>query len=265
MDKKRMDDLAENPRFIPGIYNYCDRWCERCTFTSRCMNYAMAEAECDSPESRDINNKEFWDKLHGIFATTLEMVKEKAQEMGIDLDAIDFEEAAEQTKRVRKAAKEQPYSRAAMKYLKIVDAWFKSNEELLEDKSDELQTLAQADIPGTSPTDEAVSIHDCLEVVRWYQHQIYVKLCRAATGMLHAELEDNEYAPQDANGSAKVALIGIERSTGAWAGLLHHFPDQEHEILDLLVLLQRLRRQVEVAFPDARTFLRPGFDTADFS
>ena len=35
---------------------------------------------------------------------------------------------------------------------------------------------------------------------------IYIKLCRAATGMIRGELEGNEYDPQDANGSAKVAL-----------------------------------------------------------
>ena len=27
--------------FIPGVYNYCDRWCERCPFASRCRSYAM--------------------------------------------------------------------------------------------------------------------------------------------------------------------------------------------------------------------------------
>jgi len=35
-------NLADNPRFIPGIYNYCDRWCERCPLTARCLNYAMS-------------------------------------------------------------------------------------------------------------------------------------------------------------------------------------------------------------------------------
>ena len=68
---------------------------------------------------------------------------------------------------------------------------------------------------------------------------------------------------EDADGSAKAALIGIERSTEAWAGLLPHFPDEEHEILDLLATLQRLLRHVEKAFPDARVFLRPGSDTAE--
>ena len=263
MDEQRMDELAGDPRFIPGIYNYCDRWCERCAFTSRCLNYAMGEEEFGGLESQDLDNQAFWDKLHGIFAATLKMVKEKAEELGIDLDAIDHEEMDRQEEQVHKRAKEQPYSKAAMKYVQMVEAWFKSNQGLLEDKSDELQMLAQADIPGTSPADEAVSIRDCLDVIRWYQHQIYVKLCRAATGTIRGELEDLEYAPEDANGSAKVALIGIERSTEAWAGLLPHFPDQEHAILDLLATLQRLLRKVETAFPDARAFRRPGFDTAE--
>ena len=26
--------------FIVGVYNYCDRWCERCAFTSRCRVFA---------------------------------------------------------------------------------------------------------------------------------------------------------------------------------------------------------------------------------
>jgi hypothetical protein len=26
--------LAESGKYIPGIYNYCDRWCERCTMTA---------------------------------------------------------------------------------------------------------------------------------------------------------------------------------------------------------------------------------------
>lgn len=30
-------------RFISGIYNYCDYWCERCAFTRRCRNFAMGD------------------------------------------------------------------------------------------------------------------------------------------------------------------------------------------------------------------------------
>lgn len=263
MDKEYIKKLAKDPRFIPGIYNYCDRWCERCAFTSRCMNYVLSEEDFDNPQSQDISNKAFWDKLHEIFKVTLEMVKETAEEMGIDLNSIDHEEAAKQEKRVHETVKKQLYCRAAMKYIKMVDDWFDSNKGLLENKADELQTLAQADIPDTRPADEAVKIQDCLEVIRWYQHQIYVKLCRAASTNVRGELADFEYSPEDANGSAKVAIIGIERSIAAWGGLLNQFPDQEQSILELLAHLKNLLRRVEEAFQDARSFVRPGFDQPD--
>lgn len=263
MDKEQLKKLASNPRFIPGIYNYCDRWCERCPFTSRCMNYALSEDEFDSDESKDINNQAFWDKLHGVFQVTLEMVKESAEEMGIDLNAIDHEEFAEQEEMVHKMVKERPYTQAAFAYAEMVTKWFDSNEVLLKSKAEELTMLAEAEIPAAQPDKDALKIQDYLEIIRWYQHQIYVKLCRAASGMIRGELEDVEYFPQDANGSAKVAILGIERSIAAWGGLLHEFPDQENPILDVLVALKKLLRQVDAAFPDARAFIRPGFDTRE--
>jgi hypothetical protein len=260
MDKEQLKRLAKDPKFIPGIYNYCDSWCERCGFTSRCMNYAIDEKEFDSPESKDIDNNAFWDKLGEVLKVTLEMVKEDAEEMGIDLDAIDDEEFAKQQEQVHQFVENQPYTKAAYAYTKMVNKWFDSNKELLENKAEELLTLAQAEIPGVCPDRDALKIGDCLEVVRWYQHQIYVKLCRAASGTIRGELEDTEYAPEDANGSAKVALIGMDRSISAWGGMLKHFTEREDDILDILVHLERLRRSAETSFPDARAFVRPGFD-----
>ena len=260
MDKERLKKLAKDPKFIPGIYNYCDRWCERCPFTSQCMNYALSKDEFDSPESKDITNKVFWDNLHGIFQVTLEMVKETAEEMGIDLNAINPEEFAEQQEMVHKIVNDQPHTKAALAYADMADKWFDSNEDLLKNKAEELLTLAQAEIPGCRLDKDALKIQDYLEIVRWCQHQIYVKISRAASGMIRGELEDVEYFPEDANGSAKVAIIGIERSIAAWGGLLDQFPDQEKPILDVLVALKKLLRQVDAAFPDARAFIRPGLD-----
>jgi len=143
MDKERLKKLAEDLRFIPGVYNYCDRWCERCPFTSRCMNYAVSEDEFDSLESKDITNQAFCDTLHGIFQVTLEMVKETAEEMGIDLNAIDHEEYAEQEKLVHKMVKDQPHTKAAHAYVDMVNKWFDTNEDLLKNKAEDLLTLAR--------------------------------------------------------------------------------------------------------------------------
>jgi hypothetical protein len=57
MDKEKIKTFARDELFISGIYNYCDRWCERCPQTSRCLNYAMGEEEFTDPEARDMRNK----------------------------------------------------------------------------------------------------------------------------------------------------------------------------------------------------------------
>ena len=263
MDMDRMEELARDPRFIPGIYNYCDAWCDRCAFTYRCMNYAMAqEEESGGSPSRDTENEAFWDKLHETFETTMEMVEEEAQEMDFDLDEEELQESLREQEELSDAARSQPYSRIAMRYMDVVDEWFKSNEGLFDEVGGDPESSASADKPGVEPADDAADIPDCLEVIRWYQHFIYVKLCRAASGTIHAELEDLECMQEDADGSAKVAIIGIERSLAAWATLLSRFPDHEDAIFSLATL-KRLLRQVEAAFPNARAFLRPGFDTED--
>ena len=89
MDKDKLKELAEDERFISGIYNYCDRWCERCPQTSRCLNYAMGEEEFTDPDTRDIHDEAFWNKLSETFKATIDLVKEMAASEGIDQDALD--------------------------------------------------------------------------------------------------------------------------------------------------------------------------------
>ena len=100
---------------------------------------------------------------------------------------------------------------------------------------------------------------------RWYQHQIYVKLMRAVRGSLVEQEESLDEFAKDSDGSAKVALIAIDRSLAAWGALRSHFPLLLNDILDVVVHLDQLRREVERIFPDARAFIRPGFDKIDLN
>ena len=70
--------------------------------------------------------------------------------------------------------------------------------------------------------------------------------------------EELKAMPKDSDGSAKIALIAMDRSISAWAGLRETLGDDS--VLDLLVQLTRLRRETEALFPNARRFVRPGFD-----
>jgi hypothetical protein len=44
------------------------------------------------------------------------------------------------------------------------------------------------------------------------------------------------------------------------AKIIKYFPAEEDNILGIMAYLDRLRRRTETEFPDARTFVRPGFD-----
>ena len=110
---------------------------------------------------------------------------------------------------------------------------------------------------------ESAGLQDVVKVIRWYQHFIHVKLLR---GLSQREiLKAPEELQSDANGSVKIALIAMDRSLGAWAELRQYFPEQTDSLLSVLVHLDRLRRQAEKEFPDARRFVRPGFDTGEKS
>jgi len=61
--KEDLKQSVKDPDCIPGIYNYCDRWCERCAFTSRCLTFKQSKEKFGDPDTSDINNAAFWEKL----------------------------------------------------------------------------------------------------------------------------------------------------------------------------------------------------------
>jgi hypothetical protein len=116
---------------------------------------------------------------------------------------------------------------------------------------------------SVDPEADAERLRDAVEVIQWYQHQIAVKIMRAVGTTACRDADADRVDQSDSNGSAKVALLGMDRSVVAWAELLRQMPDDEDRILPLLVALSRLRRDVEAIFPAARAFIRPGFDTGE--
>jgi hypothetical protein len=252
MRSKDLTELARNSDFISGIYNYCDRWCERCPFTARCLLYASDDEDQDpDPQSRDINNAAFWRKLEAIFRETREMIAKWAEEAGVDLNEIDEASSARREKRRTKAAQDS-LALAAKKYAFAVDDWFRACDEIIE----------RRDGPGLEKElEETERILEAREVISWYQYQIAVKIMRALSS-LHDENRwpDEENFGNDSDGSAKVALIGIDRSVSAWRLMQIAVPEQDESMVPLILSLEGLRQKVERRFPNARGFIRPGFD-----
>ncbi len=85
-----------NKNNISGIHNYCDRWCERCAFTTRCAAFEG---------THDEDKEAFMEKIMTIFLNIKEDLEKYMIEWGIpappqaELDDIGLK--MEQTLRSR--------------------------------------------------------------------------------------------------------------------------------------------------------------------
>jgi hypothetical protein len=255
-----------NQTFIPGIYNYCDRWCERCTFTSRCQNYEGTSKL--TSDQLDINNKAFWENIASNFTDAIQLLNKTAEKHGFDLTTPltekEQEDFWEKESLLKTAAKQYALSKLCKQYQRTVMPFIKKSEEFT-DKARELTTQLHL---GINTEEEVVhtiaGIGDCYDIIQWYLFFIDAKLQRAMRGKMENEdWETENRFPKDSDGSAKIAAIAIEKSMGAWSRLYNLLPASEDAILKALSLLAQLKRKTSEEFPGAINFKRPGFDDFD--
>jgi hypothetical protein len=219
----------------------------------------MSEEKFGDPQSRDITNDAFWQKLGETFHETLTMLKEMAAENGIDLDAIDIGEERAESSFEEKSVVHMT-THLAKSYISMANDWFDANVYIYEDDQGAFEAISAPDSTHSTSRKDTRPLIDAMDVIRWYQHQIYVKLKRAYHSSRDEEFEILNGFPKDSDGSSKVALIGMDRSISAWGEILKFSSYQEENILGIIAQLERLRKRTESEFPNARAFVRPGFD-----
>lgn len=89
-----------------------------------------------------------------------------------------------------------------------------------------------------------------------------VKAMRALEGLAEDDPSVRDW-PADHDGSAKVALIGIDRSHTAWLDLVEVGLASASDTAPFVEDLVWLRAALERSFPRARSFVRPAFDEPD--
>lgn len=217
--------------FIIGIFNYCDRWCEACAFTSHCRLFAdKAEIEA----SLDPGMKALVD------ASPLEPAPPPPPWLAELLEAMD--------QAVLKVTEDdEPFERAlpaehvvieerAHGYLARVHLWLRRH------------ALASTHDPANPGA-----------IVIWFHTLIAAKVHRALHGLAEDDPDDRDWPP-DYDGSAKVALIGIERSHAAWLQLVERGEADDADAAACITDLVWLCNSLERVFPNARAFVRPALD-----
>ena len=229
--------------YIDFISSYCDRWCERCAFTSRCSAYAVdiATAMCDGDVAAGLEL--------AVGAPPPDSVAEAARREAslqhlsdAQPSAAELEQCAREQEQREERVDESPITTSATKTTTLAVSWLRTHREHASRTSD--------------PQLEAA-----IEIAGWDSYFIEAKLHRALDGRdqyLHDSECDDHPIQNDWNGSAKVALISIVRSADAWQTIGRVMADTE--ALAVAAELRRLQREVEQTFPDAWRFKRPGFD-----
>jgi hypothetical protein len=208
--------------FIVGIFNYCDRWCDTCPFTPHCRVFAdMAGGEDRDPRAAALEGPRWMRELvDGLNA---------AARGGLPDGALT---------RLRRttAVEHVPIRARADTYARDVDVWLRATG--------------------------FYSIRDLSDpraVVRWLHTIIPPKIVRALKGLAHRFPEDPEW-PADHDGSAKVALLSIDRSRAAFVEMRDRKLASDAEIQPFIAHLSWLGQALERVFPRARAFVRPAFD-----
>jgi hypothetical protein len=223
---------AMDPSIITGIYQGCDQWCMYCPATRQCLAFRC------SPEienGRHDIHRTLADRLYeGV--TFMKQLCEAEGRPAKEVDAILNDDP-----RTRLAAIEidDPLERIGRRYAHLSDAYLTSRRDYPFE-------MKRRD-SGPTP----------FEVFAWFYRLIPAKIYRALYGAALAARGDNGLQ-QDSLVSAKVALIGMDRSIEALATIAVEDDDPRLELLQ--AQLRRLRREADARFPLARAVVRPGLD-----
>jgi len=227
--------LATDPNLIPGIYNGCDQWCHYCPATARCLAFTCM------PDSGDGN---IYENIEARMFESMQYLKACHEAEGL--------KPPEDLLRLLNG--ERPS--ASAKYVPIDDALERMGKHYAA-----LATafLATSDEPiPPNPMPKRPHGPTPFDVFLYYHVPIAAKIYRAISSSLEAARTGSTQARWDSDVSAKVALVGIDRSDEALQVMT--LDDTDPRIEHMRRHLSRLRREVAGRFPAARTLVRPGLD-----
>ncbi|NJN33407.1 MAG: hypothetical protein HC817_03285 [Saprospiraceae bacterium] len=232
---------------IPFIYQYCDRWCERCAFTDRC-DVALEEKRLTNGQ-KDLSSAAYLVHVVNDFQNIMDLIIQNTPQMSLE-DADEKQSAQTVPSKLinsEEKAKIEAQIEQLTHFIRVYSAqvkhWIQVNDALLT--RDKAQNLALA---------------DALSVIEWYSFSMTSKVHRVTSLFFDPLSIPTDPIQNDRNGTAKLALVFVEKSLGAWESVRTIFPEMTDGLIDIFLTLTHIKRDVQMLFPDAHKFKRPGFD-----
>jgi len=234
MADQRLLTLAMDPNLVPGIYNGCDQWCHYCRAADRCLAHKCRPDLESGSSAPDLETKVF---------ESMRYLKACHEAEGLQPpDDLLRLLNGELPQRPVCDPIEHPLERMGKHYALLATAFLASSGTALP--------------PAPPPKREHGPTP--FDVFLYYHVQIAIKIYRALSSAREAARTGGAQARWDADVSAKVALLDIDRSDEALQVMALDDPDPRLELMRQH--LSRLRQELEVHFPLARGLVRPGLD-----
>lgn len=269
--------------FIPGVYNYCDRRCERCRFVRQCRvgivdvdDVGEAEDAIGSGSVEDMK-----ERLHKLMDLPSSSKEEDDDEGGpnedddgdddeegfhFDFDPNDLEPDPDYEKEqaeIDRKTKEHPLTNLGSTYTVMVGEWLKPREAGLKASGVSLYRTDELGFTGAR-TPESLVLSEALDEILWFKYMLHIKCQRAVSGKIEDPdwLLDMGIGPiqSDWNGTAKLAKEIVERCQQAWTTVEELLPEAADDIVPIQELLRRIGEELKKEFPDTDRFVRAGWD-----
>lgn len=235
--KEKYGDMS---RFEPGIYNYCDRWCERCNESDKCILYYDEQqarsrylSEGKGPDSLE----SAFEMVKEIFEETRKMIEMSAQEKGLDLDLNNLPETEDdeedfwrQASKLLPVQKVRQFSQKAHEYVEEIEQEMRKYPFLIDKLEEDYQ----------------IFIH--------YYLLLNPKMRRALSSRLEYEQRKGDFkdwAKQDLGKTSQLVFKCIKKCHQSLKNFLDLKKEDVDEIMELLIWLKEVEQgfRKEVTLP----------------
>lgn len=212
--------MTLNDGFIVNVSSFCDRWCARCALTARCELFVK-------------NNSD-------RATTTAESRRSLLEQVEMMRDVTQ-----------KRPAQASPCETVAKLPMGLEPSSMEPSPEVVRNSAALHRKRQRARFSANA------SVRVAVETIEHFTLFVPVKMLLC----LGTVSRDGPGPHQsDANGWGKAALLGLERMRAAWTLLVATRHYSESDVAPFLSEISRMQRNLERAVPDARAFVRPGFD-----
>ena len=262
-----MSELNFMHENIPGIYNYSDRWCEKCSYTNRCLLFKKEakreikhllknenESDAEHYSKLVVDEMEDMEKLFGQNSNSEDFLDSLDDNEDFDFDDEDgdlekFDE--EDDNEIDNPEKSfNPLIHLSEEMFSELEVYYDTAKKHFPEEIEKYDT--------TNP------LITNMQILSWYIPQISVKIrmcfwgkkqLEKAKGKITREVEEEML-----NVTSRIVYLGIEKSLAALNGILLQQKELEIETQLFLSTIKMIKKMFLEEFPKGQSYKRPYFD-----